>query len=243
MTDTTTPRSDVTVNGGGSIGPGTYATVTINGAGTVTGAIDCITMKINGAATCDGTVTATSIVVNGSGTFNQTVQAGEVTTNGDASFGTSAGIGRLKVKGRTAVAGGLAAREVDLRGTLKVDADLSCDTMTGEGVFTVAGLLNAGSVDVRLYGPCSAREIGGESVIITQSRSGFADIVNLFTEKRLHVGTIEADTVTLENTTAQIVRGGNVVLGTGCDIAVVEYTGTYSQAADARVGEARQVTA
>lgn len=237
------PRSDVTVNGGGTIGTGSYATVTINGAGTVTGDIDCTTMRINGAGTVNGTVTATSITVNGSGTFNSTVQAGEIITNGEASFATSAGIGRLRVKGRTAIAGSLAAHEVDLRGILKVDGDLSTDAMIGEGGFTIGGLLNAGSVDLQLYGPCSVREIGGESVRVLQSRSGLADFVNLFSEKRLHVTTVEADNVMLENTTAQSVRGTDVVIGTGCDVALVEYSGTYQQAPDARVGEARQVAA
>lgn len=236
-------RSDVTVNGGGTIGPGSYATVTVNGAGTVTGDVECETMRINGAATLNGAVTATSITVNGTGTFNSTVQSGEVLTNGDASFATSAGIGRLRVKGRTSLAGSLAAREVDVRGTLRVDGDLSADSFIGEGVFTIGGLLNAGVVDHQLYGPCSVREIGGESVTVVQSRSGLADFVNLFSEKRLHANLIEADKVVLENTTAQAVRGGDVTIGTGCDVALVEYSGVYQQAPDARVGEARQVAA
>lgn len=237
------PRSDVTVNGGGTIGTGVYAVVTINGAGTVTGDIDCETMRINGAGTVNGAVVATSVTVNGSGTFNATVQAGEVLANGDASFGTSAGIGRLRVKGRTSLAGSLAAREIDLRGILRVDGDLSADTLVGEGVFNIGGLLNAGSIDLQLHGLSTVREIGGESVSIVQSRSGLADFMNLFSEKRLRAATVEADKIVLENSTVQTVRGVDVTIGTGCDITLVEYSGTYQKAPDARVLEARQVAA
>lgn len=241
MTEPTANRSDMTVNGGGSIGAGVYNDIVINGSGTVTGDIECATMKINGASTADGNVKATSIIVNGSGSFTRDVQAGEMIVNGDASVAQGAGIGRLKVKGRASVGGSLAAHEVDLRGTIKVDGDCSADTFVGEGVFTIGGLLNAGTVHVQLFGPCSAREIGGEKVTIAQSRKGLADFVAMFSEKRLRVDTIEADEVWIENTVARIVRGGTVTLGAGCEINLVEYTGTYTPAPDARVGEARQV--
>lgn len=240
MTDTP-KRSDTTVNGGGSIGAGAYNDIVINGAGTINGDVECAMMKINGAATADGNVRATSIVVNGSGSFTRDVQAGEMTVNGDSSVAQGAGIGRLKVKGRASVGGSLAAHEVDLRGTLKVDGDCSADQFVGEGVFTIGGLLNAGVVHVQLYGPCSAREIGGERVTIAQSRKGLADFVGMFSERRLRVDTIEADEVWIEQTVARIVRGGTVTLGAGCEINLVEYTGTYIPAPDARVGEARKV--
>lgn len=236
-------RSDTTVNGGGSIGGGAYENVVINGAGTMSGDIECETMKINGAGTADGNVKATSIVVNGSGSFTRDVQAGELIVNGDTSITQGAGIGRLKIKGRASVGGSLAAHEVDIRGTLKVDGDCSADTFVGEGVFTIGGLLNAGTVHMQLFGPCSAREIGGEQVTITQSRKGLADFVAMFSEKRLHVDTIEADEVWIENTTARTVRGGKVTLGAGCEVSLVEHTGEYTAAPDARVGEARKVEA
>jgi hypothetical protein len=96
---------------------------------------------------------------------------------------------------------------------------------------------------MQLYGPCSAREIGGEKVTIAQSRRGFADFVSMFSEKRARVDTIEADEVWIENTTARVVRGGTVTLGAGCEVNLVEYTDTYTPAADAKVGEARKVEA
>lgn len=238
-----TKRPDTTVNGGGSIGGGTYNDVVINGAGTVTGDIECGVLKVNGAGTCDGNVKATSITVNGSGNFLREVQAGEMTVNGDTSIAMGAGIGRLKVKGRASLGGGLAAHEVDLRGTIKIEGDCSADTFVGEGVFTIGGLLNAGEVHVQIFGPCSVREIGGDKITIAQSRSGLADFVAMFSEKRLHTDSIEADEVWIENTTARVVRGGAVTIGAGCDVQLVEYTGTLNQVADARVGEARKVEA
>jgi len=241
MTETTRPN--MTLNGGGALGAGTYNDIVINGAGTINGDVECANLRVNGAGTAGGNVRATSIVVNGSGSFTKDVQASEMTVNGDSSIALGAGISQLKIKGRMSVGGSLAAHDVDLRGTVKVDGDVSADTFVGEGVFTVGGLLNAGTVHVQLFGPCAAREIGGEKVTIAQSRKGFADFVAMFSEKRLRVDTVEADEIWLENTNARVVRGGDVTIGTGCDVTLVEYTGTLNQAPDARVAEARKVAA
>lgn len=234
-------RSDTTVNGGGSIGAGVYNNVIINGAGTITGDVECESLRVNGAGTCEGAMKAGSVTINGSGSFLRELQAGELSVNGDASVTLGAGIGRLRVKGRTSVGGSLAAHEVDAKGTVKIEGDCEADMFVGEGVFTIGGLLNAGTVHMQMYGPCAAREIGGEKVTIAQSRKGFSDFVAMFSEKRLHTDTIEADEVWVENTTARVVRGAAVTIGSGCDILLVEYSGTINQAPDSRVAEVRRI--
>jgi cytoskeletal protein CcmA (bactofilin family) len=52
---------------------------------------------------------------------------------------------------------------------------------------------------------------------------------------------IEGDEIMLENTTAKIVRGNNVMLGAGCDIGTVEYKSNYVKNGDARVGTETKV--
>jgi len=240
MSDTT---NEAKVHGEGTIGPGTYGNVSINGVGTVSGDVVCADLRINGVGTCKGAVKADSATVNGTGRFDGQVQIGDLTVNGEATAQQSAGIGVLKVKGRTGIHGGLAAHTVDVRGELTVGENLEADELEGEGAFRVGGLLNAGRISFRLHGESSAREIGGESITVLGPR-GFvpAALLGLFSEKRLTADSIEGDDVTLEYTTAKVVRGARVSIGEGCKVESVEYTESLSRLADAVITEERKVT-
>jgi len=241
MSDT---LNEARVAGEGTIGPGTYSNVSINGVGTVSGDVVCTDLRINGVGTCKGSVKADSATVNGTGRFDGQVHVGDLTVNGEATARQSAGIGTLNVRGRTAIDGGLAANSVDVRGELTVGENVDADSFEGEGAFRIGGLLNAGRVSFRLHGESSAREIGGENITVLGPR-GFvpAALLGLFSEKRLTADAIEGDDVTLEYTTAKVVRGARVSIGEGCKIETVEYTETLSRLADAVITEERKVTA
>lgn len=237
-------RTDIKTAGGGSFPGGMYGDVTFNGSGTINGDVDAITYRVNGSGSSNGRVKAQSIVVNGTAGFNGEVQANEMTVNGDANVRDGAGIGRLTVKGNLSIGGSLAAHEVVLRGFLRMAGDCQAEAFTGEGGFTVAGLLNAGNVDVTVQAPSSAREIGGERIVIRQPSGNIASLTGLltvFSEKRLTVETIEGDVVWLENTSAKVVRGKQVTIGQGCVIDLVEYAESYTPAGAPQVREARQV--
>lgn len=237
-------RNDIKTAGGGSFSGGTYGDVTFNGSGTINGDVDAITYRVNGAGTNNGRVKSQSIVVNGTANFNGEVQANEVTVNGDGSIRDGAGIGHLTVKGNLSVGGSLAAHQIDLRGFLRVGGDCQAEAMTGEGGFTVTGLLNAGNIDVVVQAPCSAREMGGERIVVRQptgSISSFTGLLTVFAEKRLTADSIEGDVVWLENTTAKVVRGKQVTVGQGCVVDLVEYAESYTPAGGGQVREARQV--
>lgn len=236
-------RTNVKINGDGTLSAGSYGTVTVNGAGSVNGDVDCVVYKVNGAATMNGRLLAQTVVVNGTGTFNGEVQANEMTVSGDASVRDGAGIGRFAVRGNTTVGGGVAAHDINLRGFLKVGGDCQAETFTGEGAFTVGGLLSADLIDVKVYGPCAAREIGGEKITIRQPQGfqSFTQIFTFFAEKRLTADTIEGDDIYLEATTAKTVRGRNVSIGADCRIDVVEYSDNYSRVDGAMVSDARKI--
>jgi cytoskeletal protein CcmA (bactofilin family) len=237
-------RNDIKTAGGGSFAGGTYGDVTFNGSGTINGDVDAVTYRVNGAGTSNGRVKAQSITVNGTANFNGEVQANEMTVNGDGNIRDGAGIGRLTVKGNLTVGGSLAAHDVDLRGFLRMGGDCQAETFTGEGGFTVAGLLNAGNIDIVVQAPSAAREIGGERIVVRQPGGGissFTGLLTVFAEKRLTADTIEGDVVWLENTTAKVVRGKQVTLGQGCVVDLVEYAESYTPAGAPQVRESRQV--
>ena len=236
-------RTDVKINGDGNLSGGTYGGVTINGAGTIDGDIDCVRYTVNGAGTANGRVVAQTITVNGQGTFNGEIQASSMTVNGDASVRDGVGIADFTIKGNTNVGGSIAANQLTLRGFLRGAGDCQAESFTGEGAFTIAGLLSADIIDVKIYGTCAAKEIGGEKITI-RSPQGFQSITQIFTfwaERRLTADTIEGDDVYLECVTAKTVRGRNVTIGTDCRVDVVEYSDNYSRTDGAMVGEARRV--
>ncbi len=238
-------RTDIKTAGGGTFTGGTYGDVTFNGSGTMNGDVDAITFRVNGAGTSNGRVKAQSVTVNGTAGFNGEVQASEFVVKGDASIRDGAGIGRLVVKGNLSVGGGVAAHEIELQGFLRIGGDCDAESFTGEGGFNVAGLLNTGNFDVAVHGPSSAREIGGERIVVRQPTAPLGSLTGLLTiwaEKRLVTDSIEGDVVWLENTTAKVVRGKNVTVGVGCVIDLVEYAESYTPVGAAQVKEARQVS-
>jgi cytoskeletal protein CcmA (bactofilin family) len=184
-------------------------------------------------------------VVNGTANFNGEVQANELTVNGDASIRDGAGVGKLVVKGNLTLGGGLASHDIDLRGFLRMSGDCQAESLSGEGGFNVAGELNVGNIDVTVQAPSSAREIGGERIVVRQPSGSLGSLTGLLTiwaEKRLTAETIEGDTIWLENTTAKVVRGKNVTVGAGCIVDLVEYAETYTPGGAAQVKEIRQVS-
>ncbi len=234
--------NDARVNGDGTISGGSYATIVINGAGTVTGDVVCKELKINGAGRCTGAVKADLINVNGAGTFDGAVQAGEMVVNGSADVHAGMGIGRLKIRGTCALDGGLAAHEVELRGEIRVGGDLQAERFTGEGRFAINGLLNADTIDLRIHGRSAAREVGGEHIVL-RAPEGFSSIFSVFSDRRLVTDSIEADEVQLISTTAKVVRGARVTVGEGCEIELVEYTESLQRLAGAQVREERKTEA
>ena len=138
----------------------------------------------------------------------------------------------------------MAATDIELKGYLNVGGDCQAESLIGEGAFTIGGELNAGSLDVTVHGNSSAREIGGERIVVRQPVGGITSLTSLFavfSEKRLTAETIEGDFVWLENTTAKVVRGKQVTIGVGCSIDLVEYAESYTPVEGAQVREARQV--
>jgi cytoskeletal protein CcmA (bactofilin family) len=237
MSDTT--RADSKIVGVGDLPGGMYGDVMIAGAGAVRGDMDVTSLMVAGNGDLQGKVVATTVTVNGAATFTGDVQANEFTVNGTADLRAGLGAGSLKVSGSCTVAGSVNAQRMDVRGFVKIGGDVQAEVFESQGVFSVKGLLNAGTVTVKLYGGCDARDIGGETIDIRLGTSwAFLPFLG---ERNLTADSIEGDKVYLENTRAKVVRGANVEIGPSCEIDLVEYTGTLTGSAG--VVASRKVTA
>lgn len=231
---------DAKINGDGTVPEGTYGTITLNGAGTVTGDIVCAELKVNGAGRCRGAVRADRITVNGSATFDGSVQAGEFIVNGNADVHAGMGVARLKVFGSLTLDGGVAAHEFELKGEIRTGGDLSANRVSGHGRVIVNGDLRADDIDLRLNGRSSAKDVVGGRIIL-RAPEGFAAVLSAIVDRELKANSVSGTELQLIDTVTSLVRGTTVTLGEGCRIGRAEYSEALHKLEGALVTEEMKV--
>lgn len=214
-------RGSAKVVGNGSIAGGSYDSVRIIGDSEVLGPINCDTFNCVGNCKIKGHVHADKL-------FKAT---GDITVHGGWSGE------ELKLLGQINVHGGVHGRIVSVTGSLEAQGSVEAENLKIKGAITVDGLINAEHADIRLYGPCSVKEIGGRQIFIR--RSSWMSVKNWIKSQmhtELNVSVIEGDELNLEYTKADIVRGNVVHIGKGCVIGRVEYRKSLHVARTAKVG-------
>ncbi len=235
---------NVTISGSGRIEGGTYGTVKIAGSGRVVGDLTAEEFKAAGSAKVEGNLRAQKFEAAGSFRCEGDLEVEE----GEA-VGSCKVLGRIKAK-ELKLAGAIHAKSIAggyLRagGALSVEENVEVDTFRLTGAFEVGGLLSADRVEVELEGRASAREIGGEKILVRAGQKSLGGLITsalslLFGQssvKELTAEVIEGDEMELEATQAQLVRGGKVKIGPGCRIERVEYTESLEVAPGAVVKE------
>lgn len=255
---------DLKIYGSGSSSGGKYNKVRIMGEGRINGDIECKDLKINGEGTVegnlkavnnvsimgegmlDGNVDCTDFKVNGEGGVDGNLNAeGKVTIRGEADIKGNLKAQKVKVQGELEVNGELFADEVKITGNIAATGDCNAETFTVEGGLTIDGLLNADIVKINLHWSCNVHEIGGSEIIVKKSGKlsflGLKNIVMPSGQNELTADVIEGDTVYLENTTAKVVRGTDVTIGSGCKIEQVEYKNSFKQDEKSEIGGNKKI--
>lgn len=232
-------KPSIKISGSGSAGGGEYEEIRISGSGKVTGDVSCNLIKISGSATIEGNLKAIDATVSGSARFTQEVSAENLKVSGSARVESNVTAKRLKTSGSFTVEGSLSAEEITTSGSLKVANDCNSETFNLTGQCRIGGLLNAGEIDISLEGKSEIKSIGAEHIKVTLLKFGsfIKDIVGLFTDYsgKLICESIEGDEIYLENTICDVVRGGRITIGRGCQIKLVEYSETLDVLEDGRV--------
>lgn len=239
----------IQISGSGTISGGRYENVVVSGSGRAEGDIECAKLSISGSGRLNGRVEAREVKVSGSGHFAGEVAADDVRASGSAHFekGLTARQS-VKISGGGTVEGLLRAKSATVSGSVKLGGGAECEEMNVSGGFCATGLINAGTLIIRLGGDCVAEEIGGDTVVVVDDRPGRQsrplnlkifglDLGRLGPSRSLRCESIEANKVHLESTVAKIVRGGEVEIGPGCEIERVEYSAKLTVDEDAKVGE------
>lgn len=213
---------NVRISGKGSFEGGEFGGVSINGSGRCDKAQRDIRINgtgrfeggrfgkisVNGTAHCDGDLDAEKLVVSGTFRCGGGICARAARVNGTLHCGADAAVKKLHVNGTFVSKGGikLEADEIECSGTIRIDGQISADS-----------LLVKGSV--------FAQEIVGDRVVIRRRPEIFA---RLFSWSNSKVGLIEATTVELSAVNAQTVNGQDVAIGPGCHIDALDCSGILS---------------
>ena len=182
--------------------------------------------KIEGMGKIEGDVTCTEFQVDGTGDLQGSLKAMKAAINGIVTVHGSLHANKFNLEGKLKVEGNMISEHIRMNGMVTVKGNCESETFEANGRMQME-MLNAGQIKLSLQGASRIEEIGGEDIHIReQSSKGFGkwlqSALGPFSNK-LNAGVIEGDQIYLENTTADMVRGGKVKIGPGCTIANVEY--------------------
>lgn len=217
--------SDINISGSGKVNGGRYNEVRIRGTAEVDGNIQCNKYKCSGSSIVNGNVETKTIVISGSTKIKGDLDTEEITVSGISSILGNVNAKKVKISGSSDIGGSLHTEDIQIAGSVSINDDCEAEDFHARGGFEIGGLLNAGNIDIELYGGCKVKDIGGENIKVRLGKERFfAKMFNIFmNSKGLEANTIEGDDIFLENTTAKIVRGNNVTIGDNCNIETVEY--------------------
>lgn len=254
-------KMDMRISGSSTMPGGEYGKVSISGAGKIQGNVKCESLHCSGSAKVQGDAVAEEMHCSGSVRIEGSVVCtGELASSGSMACQGDVKTERMRCSGSFQGEGKLEGGELSLSGALRVGGDVHCRSLRSSGVCRVGGgveaetvelsgateiggLLNAESVTISAGGKSEIGDIGCASIRVRQDQPGrFWDRVLSGHRKSMGLvtGTIEGDTVELEFTQADVVRGKQVVIGEGCIIRRVEYTESC-QAEEGTVEELVQV--
>jgi cytoskeletal protein CcmA (bactofilin family) len=238
-------RQSASVSGSGTLSGGVYSRISISGSGKVNGDIVVEELKVSGSGKVNGKTEAGQITISGSGTFADSVLAEEMRVSGSGKVEGEVHAKELKCSGSFRAKGGITSDYIKISGSLHSGGDVEADIFRATGGFDIEGLLSADKIEIHLGGRCRAREIGGEQIEVTRAGSSIlAGLVRILGVSSgisgLETSVIEADEIHLEDTRADVVRGKNVVIGSGCRIGLVEYENELRVESDAEVKERKK---
>jgi cytoskeletal protein CcmA (bactofilin family) len=234
-------RGDLVINGFGASNGGQFQLVTLNGRGTVNNDIECVELDCNGSGILNGNVISEKAKVNGHARFRGNIDSQNLKIDGSARIDKNLTAEKLKVSGKATVGGKVKCEEIKIQGTFTVGGDCEAEIFQAESQFTIGGLLNADEVNLKMFGACFAKEIGGQTITIKAKGSLVGNLLKSFFKPQLETELIEGDKIEIENTIAKIVRGNQVKIGPNCQIGLVEYTEECSIDKKAVVAENKKV--
>lgn len=234
-------RQDLVIAGIGNASGGKYNLVKIAGNGSLNGEIDCIDLIIQGNAKIHGNAKAKAAHVSGTARMQGALRSEIMKIQGNASIDGDVECKEIRFQGSGKVKGNLSGDEVYVHGGSKIIGDCTAEIFEVKGSFHIGGLLNAGKIQITMFGSCQAKEIGGEYIEVKKQRMNLIKKLLFNIHIGLNADSIEGDEIYLEHTKAKVVRGNQVTLGPGCEIELVEYKNSFQFDKGSKVGSYKQL--
>lgn len=230
-------KKTISISGSSSFSGGTYDAIQISGSGKCAEPFTANSVRVSGSSSL-ATVEAGEMRISGSAKFSGRVSAEKMSVSGVCKIEEDCEAANLQLSGSMYARKGLRGTNGSVSGSIYVDGDMEFEQLAISGAAEVSGLMNAESLTIHLGGSCEIGEIGGSEIFVDvpPRHVGFlAKLLGGFAVSTLKCGTIEGERIRLENTTCDTVRGKNVVIGPGCEIGLVEYSGELTVNPNSRV--------
>lgn len=199
-------KHDISIIGDGSSSGGVYGKVKVVGDSSFNDNLFCDQFKCTGTSVIHGSLESTDIKITGTLTLKDRAAADNEDQEGHYASNLYAKAEHMKVVGE-----------------LHVSGDCQVEDMKLNGRFTIAGMLSAEQMTLKIMGPSEVREMGGSIISVKSGKGKLFE--GLFSGQKsvLKAGMIEGDDIELEYTEAEVVRGDKIKIGPGCRIGTVEY--------------------
>lgn len=237
-----TSLHDLRITGNGSSSGGQYNKVKLMGDSIIHGDVECTLFKCMGNTTVEGFLKSESVNCHGNMKILQGIQSEEISIQGELDVKGELNAQLLKVLGEIRVEGNVNVDKVKGPGSLSISGDCQGEELLIQGSVNIGNMLNGEVIEIKLYGPSRAREIGGGKITITKAIT--IPLIGKYSPSAygaMQTDSIEGDEIHLENTTASVVRGRNVYIGSGCQIGLVEYKDVYKMDNGAEVGQYNKI--
>lgn len=229
---------EIKISGTGTVPSGEYFSIKIWGDGDILGNIKSSQIKVVGTAISKGEIV--SDILNVSGTFNCNENVSSealIKVTGSANVKGKLKGNEVNIYGNLAVDKNIEVDKLKVMGEIETLKDCECTTFNLNGSAKIDGLLSADNVKMKLYGKSYIKEIGGEEIVVEINTIKKILSLGAIESGYLTSTLIEGDKINLINTKCDLVRGHNIVIGSGCNINKIEYTGTLTVDQRSEVGE------
>ncbi|MGP0587805.1 hypothetical protein [Paenibacillus timonensis] len=230
--------ADLKIVGNGTSNGGVFNKIKIVGEGDINGDVDCRTLTCTGTLEVDGGLRVGTVKATGTIVVSGPMGGEELNLTGNLSVRGGLQADKDRLNGEIRIDGGITGEDIGLYGSCELTGDCQAERLRLKGAIQSQGTINAERVEIAMFGRSQTSEIvGGQIRIAPHPTWKWVALFKSWGTPGMQASIIEGDVIRLENTVADIVRGGDVSIGPGCRIRLVEYTKHYHQDPHAEVGE------
>jgi cytoskeletal protein CcmA (bactofilin family) len=174
-------------------------------------------IKVTGECEFSGDVDCKKLTSTGEVLINGDLRTDELKLTGECEVKGSLDAHAVRGRGELKVSSGIRVENIKFTGNIEAGGDCEAGSIEISGGFNIGGLLSADALEIKLYGQCRARELGGGTLRIKRSRASvLLNLIKMKNSAILNAELVEGDSIELEHTVAGIVRGYRISRFVAC---------------------------